>query len=93
MHTQKFQTDQPVRWIEGLLDTLYWLSYRKQDHVGKPLPLVEYLRNLLGKRVYAYWQLDDPIPCAARAVALVGNTLQVLRSRFRPRNRKAEIVI
>jgi D-aspartate ligase len=39
-----------VRWIDGRGDLLYWLSYRKGDHTGEPLSLLQYLRSLRGLR-------------------------------------------
>jgi len=82
---QMIQTDRPVRWIDGRLDMLYWLSYRKRDHTGKPLPLLDYLRTLQGKREYAYWTIDDPIPGAARAMGLPRDVLRVLMCKVRSR--------
>jgi hypothetical protein len=59
-----------VRWIDARRDVLYWVSYRKGDHTGQPLPLREYLGSLQGRRDYAYWVAGDPMPAVARAASL-----------------------
>lgn len=82
------QTERPVRWIEGRSDVLYWLSYRKGDHTGQPLSLLNYLRSLRGRREYAYWAVDDPIPWAARAAGLPRDIWLALKDRAAPRARQ-----
>jgi predicted ATP-grasp superfamily ATP-dependent carboligase len=59
-----------VRWIDARRDVLYWLSYRKSDHTGRALPLREYVGSLRGRREYAYWATDDPMPAVSRATSL-----------------------
>jgi predicted ATP-grasp superfamily ATP-dependent carboligase len=65
-----------VRWVDGRGDLLYWLSYRKGDHTGQPLSLPEYLRSLRGRRDYAYWAMDDPLPWIARLCRLPRDVLR-----------------
>lgn len=79
-----------VRWIDGRGDLLYWLSYRKGDHTGQPLSLLEYLRSLRGRRDYAYWAIDDPFPWVARVSRLPGDILRVFAGRYLRRNRAAK---
>lgn len=90
---QMTQTKRPVRWIDGQMDMLYWLSYRRGDHTGRPLLLLDYLRTLRGRREYAYWATDDLVPGAARAVGLARDILRVLRCRIGFRRRETDGVV
>jgi len=56
-----------VRWIDGWPDLKYFLKYRKGDHTGQPLSLASYLSSLRGRRTWAYWDAEDPLPGLVRA--------------------------
>jgi hypothetical protein len=70
--------ERPVRWIEGRGDFRYWLSYRRGDHTGQPLPLGAYLHSLRGPRHYAYLAVDDLLPWAARVIGAPGDAVRSL---------------
>lgn len=75
--------DKPVRWIDAQKDFLYWLKYRKGDHTGQALSLGEYFRSLQGRREFAYWAVDDPLPALAHAATLPGDFLLFIRNRLK----------
>ena len=60
----------PVCWIEGRSDVLIGYRIAKETTRASPLSLLNYLRSLRGRREYAYWAVDDPIPSAACAAGL-----------------------
>jgi predicted ATP-grasp superfamily ATP-dependent carboligase len=81
--------ERSVRWIDGRRDLLYWLSYRKGDHTGQPLSLLDYLRSLRGRRDYAYWAADDPLPWLARLGNLPIDIRRAFASPYLQRTRAA----
>lgn len=61
-HSANPSQTETVVWVDGWLDLLYFLSYRRGDHMNKPLTWLQRQRSLGRLREGAYLTRDDPVP-------------------------------
>ena len=60
------QSNTGVKWIDFWRDLEYFYKYRRGDHLGKKMTLIDYLRSISGPKEYAYGTPDDRGPGRVR---------------------------
>ncbi|MEA3402541.1 MAG: ATP-grasp domain-containing protein [Armatimonadota bacterium] len=83
------QTGDGMKWIDAWPDLEYLYKYRSGDHAGERLSVGEYLRSVRGRRVWAYWDVRDPVPSLVR-LGVVFRELsgRAIRKLVQPTSRK-----
>jgi len=51
-----------IKWWDIPRDIIYFIRYRKGDHIGNKLSLRDWFYHHKGKKTYAYFDIRDPLP-------------------------------